>query len=456
MKILDIFKRKEATPIRSEDLEMLYRMLYRQVNRDIPIPVMADKSQYIRLGYAANPTVYSIINQRSAAAKGIPWLVYKVVDEKKLQAYRNLERKDFNLQAALTLKEQALEEVSAGPVHRLMSEPHPDMTWQDIMEATFIYRDVTGDSYLYMLFNGQKEIVQFHPLPADRVKIIGGTFLDPVKGYRFDDVWRDELPKGSVLHWKYFNPIWDNDGRQLYGLSPLQAAARIINSDNAGIDNEAASFANEGVKAILTGKENPDFNYTKEQMDLLLKRMRRATARAKAGEGNIMFNRLPLELIKLGETPVDLGVLESRKYAKEVLCNVYRIHPSLLSSDAATLDNMKEARKALITMSVLPDMDNLRAHLNKQITKSYGPGWFVDYDIMAISELQDDIEKLARTLGTMDWITINEKRAATQYDDYVPGADPASILYTDMSKIPLGYGVDSSTDDIDEELNKRR
>ena len=175
---------------------------------------------------------------------------------------------------------------------------------------------------------------------------------------------------------------------------------------------------------------------------------------AKAGEGNIAFNRSPLEYLKIGETPVDLGVLASRKYNKEMFCNIFRIHPSMLSSDASTLNNMTEGRKALMTMSVMPDMDSLRDNLNNMIQGSFGDEWYIDYDIMAISELQDDIEKLGRTLAGMSWITDNEKRAATQYDDY---AHPlADVLWTDMSKLPMGTTLDSGFDTIDEEINKIR
>jgi len=107
-----------------------------------------------------------------------------------------------------------------------------------------------------------------------------------------------------------------------------------------------------------------------------------------------------------------------------------------------------------MTMSVMPDMDSLRDNLNVMVQRAFGPEWFIDYDIMSITELQDDIEKLSKTLGTMDWITINEKRTATQYEEY---KDPlADILLTDMSKVPLGYGMDSGFEEIDENLEKMR
>jgi hypothetical protein len=76
---------------------------------------------------------------------------------------------------------------------------------------------------------------------------------------------------------------------------------------------------------------------------------------------------------------------------------------------------------------------------------------------MSITELQDDIEKLGNTLKNMDWITPDEKRAATNYDDYIPvPGNPAKVIYTDMGKVPLGYGMDSGFDVIDEELEKLR
>ena len=150
-------------------------------------------------------------------------------------------------------------------------------------------------------------------------------------------------------------------------------------------------------------------------------------------------------------------MLDSRKYNKEVLCNIFQIHPSLLSSDASTLNNLSEARKALLTMSVMPDMDSLRDNLNTMIQRSFGEQWFVDYDIMAISELQDDLEKLSKTLYNMDWISANEKRAATQYEEYDKSTtNPADMIFTDMGKVPLGYGMDSGFDDIDDNIDKIR
>jgi len=456
---MSIFRKKikpeEEYQLTNEDWVLLSQMMYQNVNRGQDINSFINKTDYIEKGFVRNAAVYSIISLRASSAKGIPWLVYKVKNSQKLRQYRDITKKDLDLHRILTLKEDALEEAYDTPINRLLKRPNPTQSFQDLIEALFVYRDTTGDAYLTQVDNpATKEIIQLFVLPSDKTKIVGGPFTDPVAGYRFQALSQDIILPEKVMHWKYFNPRWDSDGRQLYGLSPLVAASQNINSDNAGIDNETSSFANEGVKGILTGTDQDVIEFTKTQTDTLIKKLKRATTRAKAGDGNVMFNRAPMDYIKIGETPVNLGVLDSRKYNKEVLCNIFHIHPSLFSSDASTLNNLTEARKALITMSVMPDMDSLRDNLNTMFQRAFGDQWFIDYDIMAISELQDDLEKLSKTLLNMDWITINEKRAATQYEEY---KDPlADVLLTDMSKVPLGYGMDSGFEDIDDNINKLR
>ncbi len=447
-------KTKKSWEITNEDWDLLARMFFRYMNRDVAIPKITNMTQFIEYALAYNATIYSIISLRANAAKGIPWVVYKVKNKVKLRQYSSLTKKDLNLHKALSLKKEALEEVDGTWLNSLLKNPNPLNTLQSLIEEMFIYRDTTGNSYLSAVTNPvQTEIIQLFSLPADKVEIVAGDFINPVKGYRFDPFSKDIIEPEKVMHWKYFNPRWDANGSNLYGMSPLQAAIRIINNDNSGVDSQNAAFANEGVKGIITGTEHTDIEFTAEQGEMLKKKFARHVARAKEGKGNIAFNRAPLNYLKIGDTPVDLGVLDSRKYNKEVLCNLFRIHPSLLSSEASTLNNLTEARKALLTMSVLPDMDGLRDGLNSLIGRFY-EGYFIDYDIMAISELQDDIEKLGNTLKQMDWVTLNEKRRATDYDDYDhPGAD---LLYTDMGKIPINRDVDTGFDKIDEELDKAR
>jgi len=446
--------KEQSFLLTNEDWQILASMLFSQINTSPIINPMVSKTDYIEYAYAYNSKVYSVISRRATAAKGIPWLVYRVKNAQKLREYSGMTNKALNLQKALMLKEQALEEVENTPINKLIKEPNPQYSWQGMIEGLFVYRDTTGDSYLYGVTNA-KDVIQLFLMPADKVRIKPGSFVDPIKGYTLIDVYGNKLlDRDRVMHWKYFNPLWNNQGRNLYGLSPLVAAARIINSDNSALNHQNSAFNNEGIKGIVTGTENTEIEYTPEQAEKMRKKFKRAAQRAQDGEGNLYFQRPPIEYTEIGKSPVDLGVLESSQSYMDALCNVFHLHPALFSSDASTLDNLKEARKALMTMSVLPDMDDLRHTLNNFLGRYFGEQYYIDYDVMAIQELQDDLEKLSATLKGMDWITRNEKRTATNYDRYDDQA--ADILYSTMNEMPLGYSFDSGFDKIDTELEKLR
>ena len=448
MRIWPFYKKEK-----NQDLDDLNRMLFELLNKNMPINKMVNLEDFITLAYMFNPTVYSIISLIARAAKGIPWIAYKVTNQPKFRRYQGITRKDMNLGSVLRLKEEALEEITGTQLNKVLERPNGHQTMPDLVEELFTYKNSVGNAYIYDVAM-PSELLELHSLPAHKVKIVGGNFLNPVTGYTFDALSKLILPVEKIQHWKTFNPNWKGDGSSLYGMSPLMPGARIINSDNMGIDSQTASFLNQGVKGVLTGTQETQIPFTKEQGEELQRRWRKLNQQARDGKGDMVFNRAPLAFVKVGETPVDLGVMDARKYNKEVLCNMFGIHPSLLSSEASTLDNFKEARKQLITNAVMPDMDNLRDKINRVITRIYGPQYYVDYDLMAISELQDDLEKLGRTLQGMDWITINEKRRATDYDDYEHPA--AEQLYTDMGKIPIGQDVNTDMEWIDQQIDKAR
>jgi len=444
-----LFKKEQKPLPNNQDYARLFNMLYRLLQRQAPVPIGSRLTEYITLAYAFNPTVYSVISLRATAAKQIPWLVYKITNKQKFREYSAITTKTDNLYRTLKLKEQALVEVEGTPLNSLMERPNNYQTIQDFVEELWTFRDVVGNAYWNNIINPVTgKVVQMHPLPGDKVHIIGGTPMEPVAGYRINILGSETLEPEKVVHWKYPNLLWKEDGRTLYGMPPLRAAAAIISQDNMAIQGQSTAFLNEGLKGFITGTEQTDIEYTPEQAEALLEKLENSTGYKH--NKKMAFHRSPLNFVKVGESPVDLGVMEARKINREILCNIFRIHPSLLSTDASTLDNFKEARKALITTSVLPDLDSLKAHFNYRVASTFGPEYYIDYDLMAISEIQDDLHTLAQTLKTMDWVTTNEKREATQYDKY---ADPAADkLFQAMGLQELGSDFDTGFEDIDKNL----
>lgn len=419
--------------------------MYKYVQNRINIPTYNNLSDFIKYAYAYNSVVYSVISRRSRVMKTLNWILYKVTDDKKLRQYKSLSSRPFDKTKALQLKEQSLEEISGTEINALIEKPNQYQSFAGILEALNIFRDATGNAYLYKVRNPvTKKVISLHILPADKVKIVAGTFTNPVAGYRIDDTMNDILEPQNVVHWKYYNPMYSISGSQLYGMPPLQAAARVIATDNAAVDSELNAFLNEGVKGIITGTQHTDIEFTKDQGQLLEKNFEKH--KGPKNKKNIAFNRAPLNYLKIGETPVDLDTIAARGLNKEDICNVFNIHPALFSNDASTMNNMTNAVKSLVTQSVLPDANDLRDLLNNQLISEFGNEYYIDYDLMAIPELQEDLEKLARTLGLMDWVSKNEKREATGYDKR--DEEQADYLYEDAGKIPINEEFNTGFDNI--------
>jgi HK97 family phage portal protein len=437
--------------IRDDDFDTFAEMMRQYIIRGQVIPIDDTPTAYITQAFMRNPVVYALIMLRANAAKSIPWIVYKVKNQRKLKEYKTYQHPNGDLGRLLTLKNEALEEVNSGELYDLMRNPNGTMSFADLIESMFVYRDVTGNAYFFIAENpGTKKPVGLFPAPADKVKIIAGTFTRPIQSYTIELLSRQELPPEKVLHWKYMNPRWLPDGRDLYGMSPLRPAAAIIAQDNLAIDGQSAAFLNEGVKGIITGTEQTAIDFTPEQAAAIRDKWEKSSGFR--NRGKVQFNRAPLNWLKIGESPVDLGTLEARKANRDALCNIFRIHPALMGADASTLDNLKIARQMLFTTSVLPDMDSFKNHFNEKVVARFGPEYWVDYDLMAIKELQEDLGRVAEMLQKMDWITDNEKRAATQYETFPDAA--ADQLYKPAGLVPLGMDFDTGFERIDEQLNK--
>jgi phage portal protein BeeE len=78
---------------------------------------------------------------------------------------------------------------------------------------------------------------------------------------------------------------------------------------------------------------------------------------------------------------------------------------------------MKEAKKALYQNAVIPELIKIRDELNRWLAPKFGKGdeYFIDFDFTAISEMQEEVDKLVTQLSSAWWVTPNEKRDAMNY-----------------------------------------
>jgi HK97 family phage portal protein len=247
----------------------------------------------------------------------------------------------------------------------------------------------------------------------------------------------------EILHDKYFNPEWTVTGGQLYGQSPLLAAARTLTRSNEAKTAAVASFQNGGPAGVLFMNDER-FDPTSGQAQA--QALKRAVSE-KGGAAN--FNSIAVSGYKvdwkqIGLSPVELNIIESEKWDMKALCNIYGVPSQLLNdADNKTYNNQLEGEKALTLRCAIPLLDALTENLNRKLHSDWGyrnSGLYVGYDMKVYQELEANKTEQVAWLNTAWWIAPAQKNEimGIRTPDYIPQEEmeklyiPSSLQPTDQ------------------------
>ena len=369
-----------------------------------------DKSTYITEGYNKNDIIYSVINLILDKVVLPEWGLYKVVDESKLKesqrlmSFKNISGKD--LKKARELKYQSIEPLTsfnlqAGKLKDLLTYANECDTFQDHNRSLFGYKLITGDYFEWaeLLKAGANAGVpnSIWSLPSQFMNI-NVTDDFPAKAASYElTVWNQFFSKESILHEKYWNPNWDINGQQLYGFAPLRAFLKNITRNNSAKDSATAKFQNGGVEEVLfIDDQRVDFEQGLAQARALKVKLSEEFS-GTANQGKIAISGVKTGSVHLGNSPVELGIIDSEKWDAIMFCNGYGVPPELLGLTQKTYNNVKEAEKALTTRSAIPLLTARRNSLNRKITTDWGfkgVNIYIDYDTECFTELQTELTEI--------------------------------------------------------------
>ena len=383
-----------------------------------------NQDNYIQKGYNVNDLIYSIINTIVQKCKVPQWGVYKIEDE---QAYKSLQslraKKDFGANdyvKAVNLQRKALMPVSnPGKWGELLKYPNEQDTFTDFVGNGIAYKLITGNKYIWanILQGGANAGTpnELHLLPSQWTQILAtDTFPTRVSGYNVS-VWNVNYSNDTVLHEKYFNPTWNINGDQLYGMSPLKAALLRLKKNNSLTLAEAATFQNEGVKGILymknqVGQVDGDMVLPEIQQ---LKKTMIGEWTGEHNRGRIGLSGYEMGYIPIGITSEDMQLIETSLLDLRYFCNIYGV-PSQLMNDPEnkTYNNAKDGEKALTSRCALPELNASRDGLNRKGSTVWGlkQGQIIDFDLTCFPELQADVAETAEWTTKLIAISPNEQR----------------------------------------------
>ena len=260
-------------------------------------------------------------------------------------------------------------------LQRLLQRPNPEQSSFELIEALLTDLLVYGNAFLLKQRGPEGGtgggIEALWKLRPDRVQIVAGE-RRLVAGYvhRVGDR-ETRLAAESVIHLRLPDPAND-----LWGLSPVRAAARQIDTDSeasrfveAFFRNAAVPFGIIKLKRALRGGE-PEASRIGRRWS---ERFRGLFGRFQVGvlDADAEFQRI-------GLTQEEMAFPELRAQTEARICAAFRVPPVLVGVkvglDRSTFSNMAEARRFFWENTMLSLYRRLAEKLNAELTPEYGRG----------------------------------------------------------------------------------
>jgi HK97 family phage portal protein len=413
---------------------------------------------YVRNGYAGNPDIYTAVNKVARTASYAPFKVYRIKDKAKHLKYKMWTGQNAtpeSIKKAMQIKALTYEEDNDHPLNKLIEHPNKWQNSREFTESCIGFKLITGERMIRAerLTMGANEGNPYcvYNLPPQCTSVKGDGSLLGVKSFVLNVGSPEDIPAEEVVFSRYFNPDYTSSGGHLRGLSPWKAGCKLLTISNSSLRRTGAMLDNAGAAGIIFNKD--DREMTVEQASKLKGQMTNEVLDPENANSIAVANG-DMGYINFGLKGSEMELQAGMKLTMARIASILNVPPVLLLPDHAALNNLKEAKKELITAACFPELDSMRDDWNA-IAKLYlkegeeNDIW-VDYDPMVYPELQEDMEKMVGIAERAWWLKPNEKRVMMYQDE--DGDNPMMNEYI----IPSGLMLmnDLGMSDVDKTLNE--
>lgn len=282
----------------------------------------------------------------------------------------------------------------------LVNQPEESQDQSQWMEWIVWQVLVTGNSLTRKLLASRRETGAAAPKLLGLQTRIGSSGWAPVitaEGelesfmYRTSGK-RKQYPAPEMVHFYLTNPA-----NPFWGLSPMVAAAKIIDTDQAAVEWNRNALENRQVSDLIyinkDGALTPS-TYNEARAAILAQHQGARNARHPVVAGGNW------EVQNLSSSAAEMDFIESRRFYREEQLSVYSMPPVMAGFfDNATLANAEVSRKLYWIDGVLPVCRRLERCLTRSLVPHFGDlgSLRLAFDTSGVSALQEDLEGKART-----------------------------------------------------------
>jgi HK97 family phage portal protein len=333
-----------------------------------------------REGFAGNVIGYRCVRMIAEAASAIPLLLYVKGEEQ-----------------------------GEHPLRALLDRPNPMQTGREWIETLVSQLFVAGNAYAEMVaVDGTPR--ELHALRPDRMKVVPSREGWP-EAFEYSAGGQSvRLPRDSIIHLKLFNPVDD-----YYGLSPLEAAARSIDTHNAASAWNKAMLDNAARPSGALVFAGTDNTLTTEQFERLKAELT-STYQGAANAGRPMILEGGLDWKEMGFSPKEMEFIEAKNIAAREVALAFGVPPMLLGIPGDnTYANFAEANRGFWRQTVVPVAgriaDAMAAGLSLQMNEAVS----LKPDLDQVEALAPDRDALWKRVNEATFLTADEKREAVGY-----------------------------------------
>ena len=361
-----------------------------------------DTSKAVNEGFRASEWVYVSVNRIARAVSGIPWKVFqKTVDGR-------------------------IPYPKIHPIEQLMTSPNLYTSDSDWLELIMQHLLLGGNAVNRAILHGGVPVALV-PLMPDNVDVVASPskFIERYDVYTFrgNGKLADQVPLEEILHIKFTDP-----SNLYWGISPLQAVARTVDTDVEAVKFNKISLQN---RAVADGAFIVNQAITPEQYTQLRQMVRDQHQGSNNAHAPWVLG-FGMDWKPMSISPLELDFINSRKMNRVSILAVYNVPPPVAGIyDDATYNNVRTAYYAFWTDTVIPHLDDLRGALTFyfQQFKGFGTDWILDYDLSQVEALKPvfkDRVDAAHVLWTMG-VPLNTLNQRFELDL------PQDILYADVA-----------------------
>jgi HK97 family phage portal protein len=364
--------RNWVTPLSNNDRQQIWKMFGSFKSNQLAL----QGNSMIEGSYEQNVDIYAVIRKIVDITKSLDW----VVEENRGGKWELIENTSL---------------------HDLINMPNfsKGYTWNDIEEQVLVYLLTTGNAYMVGNTQINKTLIEeVDVLPSNNVciEIVNKNYFMPEVEYEFNIGNQEyEFTKEQIAHIRFFNPAYSTIQESLYGLSPIQVAAKVVQTGNDRWDAHANLLQNRGAVGLITDKSSrpmlPD-EAAKVQSDW------NAQTAGTGNFGKIKVTNKDLAYIQMAMSPSDLQILETGVVSLRAICNVFGLDSSLFNDpENKTYSNRTEAERSMYTNCIMPISNKLSESFTYFLCRNHFPNRHVRMrqDFSRIEALQQNFKEKA-------------------------------------------------------------